>query len=107
MIVSSLGDTIFVEMGMHVGFELTTKAANDLLEHPLSHAIPLHSSRLETTGVKTMTITLKYKHIADDASLGFYRSGCFPVSWIIWRSKRDGSRPTSSQLHEDPSFRGA
>lgn len=76
VIVSSLGDTILVEMGMHVGFELSTKAANDLLfEHPISHAIPLHSSRLETTGVKTMTITLKYKHLSDDAALGFYRSG--------------------------------
>lgn len=74
-VVSSFGDTILVEIGLHTGFELTTKAANDLvLEHTIKHAIPVHSSRLETTSVKTLTITLKYKHTVEDASLGFYRS---------------------------------
>jgi len=36
--------------------------------------VPIHSARLETTSVKNILITLKYKHTVDDASLGFYRS---------------------------------
>ncbi|RPD65671.1 hypothetical protein L226DRAFT_501335 [Lentinus tigrinus ALCF2SS1-7] len=76
VVVSTFGDTILVEMGMHVGFDLTAKAANDLVfDGAIKQIVPIHSSRLETTGVKTMTITLKYKHIPEDASLGFYRSG--------------------------------
>ncbi|KAI0765370.1 hypothetical protein C8Q74DRAFT_1205117 [Fomes fomentarius] len=76
MVVSTFGDTILVEMGMHVGFDLTAKAANDLVfDGAIKTIVPIHSSRLETTGVKTMTITLKYKHVPEDASLGFYRSG--------------------------------
>ncbi|KAI0070759.1 hypothetical protein K474DRAFT_1631186 [Panus rudis PR-1116 ss-1] len=75
VIVSTFGDTILVEMGMHVGFDLTTKAANDLIfDKPIDAVIPIHSNRLETTGVKTMLITLKYKHIVEDAALGFFRS---------------------------------
>lgn len=74
-IVSTLGDTILVEMGIHVGFDLTSKAANDLvLDGAIKEVIPIHSKRLETTSVKTMTITLKYKHTFEDAALGFYRS---------------------------------
>ncbi|EPQ53447.1 hypothetical protein GLOTRDRAFT_100608 [Gloeophyllum trabeum ATCC 11539] len=74
-VVTTLGDTILVEVGLHTGFELATKGANDLLiEHPVSHLIPLHSKRLETTAVKELTITLKYKHTVEDASLGFFRS---------------------------------
>lgn len=69
------GDTILVEVGLHAGFDLTTTVANDLIiGHGVSSAIPLHSKRLETTGVKTLLITLKYKHTIEDASLGFYRS---------------------------------
>ncbi|KAI0827090.1 hypothetical protein BC628DRAFT_1319185 [Trametes gibbosa] len=76
VVVSTLGDTILVEMGMHVGFDLTAKAANDLIfDGAIKQVVPIHSRRLETTGVKTMTITLKYKHVPEDASLGFYRSG--------------------------------
>ena len=75
-IVSTFGDTILVEMGTHVGFDLTFKAANDLvIDGAIKKIVPIHSSRLETTGVKTMTITLKYKHVPEDASLGFYCSG--------------------------------
>ena len=74
-VVASLGDTLLVEMGMHVGFELSVKAANDLVfDKPLNAVIPIYSKRLETTGVKTMLITLKYTHIMEDASLGFFRS---------------------------------
>ncbi|KAJ4466868.1 hypothetical protein C8J55DRAFT_526586 [Lentinula edodes] len=75
LVVSSFGDTILVELGLHAGFELTTKAANDLIiEHGIKHAIPIHSSRLETTGVKVLLITLKFKHTIEDAALGFFRS---------------------------------
>ena len=74
-IVSTLGDTILVEMGMHVGLDLTAKAANDLiLDKAIKEVFPIHSKRLETTSVKTMLITLKYKHTIEDAALGFYRS---------------------------------
>ncbi|RDX54676.1 hypothetical protein OH76DRAFT_1340627 [Lentinus brumalis] len=76
VVLSTFGDTILVEMGMHVGFDLTAKAANDFVfDGAIKKIVPIHSSRLETTAVKTMTITLKYKHIPEDASLGFYRSG--------------------------------
>ncbi|KAG6917756.1 hypothetical protein DXG01_001161 [Tephrocybe rancida] len=75
VITASLGDSILVELGMHTGFELSAKAANDLVfKKPLDAVLPLHSKRLETTGVKILMITLKYKHIIDDAALGFYRS---------------------------------
>ena len=74
MVVSTVGDSILVEIPMHLGFDIATKLANDLVfEKPISHVVPLHSSRLETTRVKTMTITLKYKHTVEDAALGFYR----------------------------------
>ena len=36
--------------------------------------VPIHSGRLETTGVKVLLVTLKYKHTMSDAALGFYRS---------------------------------
>ena len=75
-IVATLGDTILVEMGVHAGFEVTTKIANDLvLDKAIKAVVPIHSDRLNTTGVKELLITLKYKHTLEDASLGFYRSG--------------------------------
>ncbi|KAF8882168.1 hypothetical protein CPB84DRAFT_1791095 [Gymnopilus junonius] len=36
--------------------------------------VPIHSNRLETTGVKVLLVTLKYKHTMSDAALGFFRS---------------------------------
>ncbi|THU94709.1 hypothetical protein K435DRAFT_899357 [Dendrothele bispora CBS 962.96] len=75
LVVSSFGDTILVELGLHAGFDLTTKAANDLvIEHSIKHAIPIHSKRLETTHVKVLLITLKFKSTVEDAALGFFRS---------------------------------
>ena len=45
-IVTSLGDSILVEIGMHAGFELTTKLANDLvIDKSIDHIIPIHSDR--------------------------------------------------------------
>ncbi|KAJ3559166.1 hypothetical protein NM688_g508 [Phlebia brevispora] len=74
-IVSTLGDTILVEMGIHAGFEATTKIANDLvLDKALKAVIPIHSATFETTGIKELLITLPYKQTLTDASLGFYRS---------------------------------
>lgn len=79
IIVGTVGDSLVVELGTHVGFELTTKVANDLVFDKTANAlIPIHSSRLETTGMKTMLITLKYKHIVEDAALGFFRSSMHP-----------------------------
>lgn len=75
VVVSTLGDTILVELGMHAGFDISAKVANDLVfDKPLKHIIPVHSKRLETTGIKVLLITLKYKHVVEDAALGFYRS---------------------------------
>ena len=75
VIVTSLGDTILVEIGMHVGFDLATKLANDLvIDKSINHIIPVHSSRLQTTSVKELLITLKFKHTVEEAQLGFYRS---------------------------------
>ncbi|KAJ7136122.1 hypothetical protein C8R44DRAFT_769733 [Mycena epipterygia] len=74
-VISMFGDTVLVEVGLHAGFSLTATAANDLLiEHPIKAIIPIYSKRLETTGVKELTITLKYKMTVTDAALGFYRS---------------------------------
>lgn len=73
--VGSLGDSIIVQMGVHAGFDLTTKAANDLVfDKPIKKLIPIHSKRLETTGIKTLTITLQFKQTVQDAALGFFRS---------------------------------
>lgn len=75
VVVSSLGDTIFVELGLHAGFELSARAANDLVfSHTANKLIPIHSERLDTTAVKVLLITLKYKNTMEDAALGFYRS---------------------------------
>lgn len=69
------GDTILVEVGLTAGFDLTTTVADELIiGHGVSAIIPIHSKRLETTNVKTLLITLKYKHTIADAALGFYRS---------------------------------
>jgi len=76
VIVASFGDSILVELGLHAGFGLGAKAANDLVfEKTFKHILPIHSKRLETTGVKVLLITLKYNHaVVEDAALGFYRS---------------------------------
>lgn len=75
VVVASLGDTILVELGLHAGFQLSTKVANDLVfGHTANKLIPIHSDRLETTAIKVLLITLKYKHTMEDAALGFYRS---------------------------------
>ncbi|KAL0580224.1 hypothetical protein V5O48_001817 [Marasmius crinis-equi] len=75
VVVSSFGDTILVHLALYAGFDVSTKAANDLLiEHPIKHVIPIHSSRLETTKVKVLVITLKFKATVEDAKLGFFRS---------------------------------
>ncbi|KAF8511568.1 hypothetical protein BU17DRAFT_97135 [Hysterangium stoloniferum] len=74
-ILSTFGDTIIVELGLHAGFDLGVKATNDLfIEHPLKKLIPSNDRRLTTTAIKSLTITLKYKHTTSDAALGFFRS---------------------------------
>lgn len=74
-VVDSFGDSILVEIGLIVGYDASTKVMNDLVvEHTIKHVIPAPSARLETTGVKRLLITLKYKHTLTDAQLGFFRS---------------------------------
>ncbi|KAK7046760.1 hypothetical protein R3P38DRAFT_2607790 [Favolaschia claudopus] len=74
-VISTFGDTILVELGIHAGFSLTTAAANDLLiDKPIKAVIPIHSKRLETTAIKELLITLKFRITMTDAALGFYRS---------------------------------
>ncbi|KAJ7669038.1 hypothetical protein B0H17DRAFT_217181 [Mycena rosella] len=74
-VISTFGDTILVEIGLHAGFSLAATAANDLvIDKSIKAVIPIHSKRLETTGVKVLLITLKYKMTMTDAALGFYRS---------------------------------
>ncbi|KAJ7599330.1 hypothetical protein C8J56DRAFT_187529 [Mycena floridula] len=75
LVVSSVGDTILVEIGLHAGFSLADQALDDVfIDKPINKLIPIHSKRLETTGTKEIGITLKYKHAFEDAALGFYRS---------------------------------
>ena len=95
VLISTFGDTIIVELGLHTGFEIGVKvyfsfqyhlqnfhnpfpfwkAANDLLiADPIKHVIPMHDNRLATTAIKSLTITLKYKHTITDAALGFFRA---------------------------------
>lgn len=51
------------------------KVANYLLiDKPANLLIPIHSNKLETTDVKKILITLQFKHILTDASLGYYRA---------------------------------
>ncbi|KII91140.1 hypothetical protein PLICRDRAFT_696263 [Plicaturopsis crispa FD-325 SS-3] len=72
---STIGDSILVEAGLHAGFHLAVDGLDELvISEPVHKLSPLHSRILETRDVKTLTITLKYKHIIEDAQLGFFRS---------------------------------
>jgi hypothetical protein len=87
VVLSSLGDTILVEIGLHSGFELSAKAANDLvIDHTAKKLIPIHSARLETNAIKVLLITLVYKHTMEDAALGFYRSSLH--EWVASVSRK-------------------
>ncbi|KAF8589146.1 hypothetical protein K439DRAFT_1658117 [Ramaria rubella] len=73
--ISTFGDTIIVELGLHAGFELGVKAGNDLIiEDTVKYIMPANDRRLTTTAIKSLTITLKFKHTTSDAALGFFRS---------------------------------
>ena len=75
VVIDTFGDTLLVEVGLSIGFAASAKVANDLIiEHTIKHMIPAPSARLQTTGVKELLITLKYKHTLEDAQLGFFRS---------------------------------
>lgn len=75
MAMSSFSDTVLVELGLHAGFAAAVQVGNEfLIDKPLNKIIPVHEANLTTTGVKTLTITLKYKHTVEDAKLGFFRS---------------------------------
>ncbi|QRW10763.1 hypothetical protein RhiLY_09762 [Ceratobasidium sp. AG-Ba] len=84
--VSGLGDTIAVEIGTAVAHDL----ADDLIADKTAKAIiPVHSARLETTSVKTILITLKYKHTMSDAALGFFRSGTVHADGDLFSNVKD------------------
>ncbi|KAG8716499.1 hypothetical protein FRC08_009408 [Ceratobasidium sp. 394] len=88
--ISSLGDTIAVEIGTVVAYDLGTKLANDLIaDKAVKAIIPVHSARLETTSVKTILITLKYKHTMSDAALGFFRSGTVHADGDLFSDVKD------------------
>lgn len=74
IIIGHFGDTIIVELAELAGYEATVKIGDELIDHSISNAIPIHSRVLETTGVKEITITLKFKHTTEDATLGFFKS---------------------------------
>ncbi|KAL2061124.1 hypothetical protein VTL71DRAFT_7397 [Oculimacula yallundae] len=75
MAMDSFGDTILVELGLHAGFSAAVQVGNEvLIDKPLNKIIPVHEANLRTSGVKALTITLKYKHTVEDAKLGFFRS---------------------------------
>jgi hypothetical protein len=83
VVVSSVGDSIMVELGAHVGFDLATTLANDLVfKKPLNYVLPTHSKRLETTSVKVLLITLRHKQVVGDAALGFFRSSVHRRVWL-------------------------
>lgn len=83
-VVSTFGDTILVELGLHAGFKVAVDAANDLvIDKPVKAIIPIHSKRLETTAVKVLLITIKYKITMTDAALGFYRSSVHKYVLVI------------------------
>ena len=73
--VAVFGGSIFVQMGLQAGFSVTTSMANNLvISSPLNKMIPIYSTRLQTTAVKVMLVTITYRHTMTDAGLGFFRS---------------------------------
>ncbi len=83
LVMTSFGDTILVEVGLHTGFEVSSKLAEDLfIEEPIKKVVGLHSKRLETTGIKVLLITLKFKLGGlEDARIGFFRSSVH--KWVL------------------------
>ncbi|KAG8757978.1 hypothetical protein FRC14_001047 [Serendipita sp. 396] len=75
VVVDSFGSTIIVELGILAGNEVGGQVANHLLiSKPTDLLIPKHSGKLETTDIKKLLITLVFKHILTDASLGYFRA---------------------------------
>lgn len=75
VVAESLGDSIVVELATQYGQDAVTGVADDyLIEGPIEKLAGDHQKMFETTGVKTLTITLDFKHTMSDARLGFYRS---------------------------------
>ncbi|KAF8511569.1 hypothetical protein BU17DRAFT_97136 [Hysterangium stoloniferum] len=74
-ILSTFGDSIIVDLVVQAGFDLGVKATDDLfIEHPLEKLIPSNDRRLTTTAIKSLTMSLEYKHTMSDAALGFFPS---------------------------------
>jgi hypothetical protein len=53
VLIGAVGDSLLVEVGLHEGFALGTKAADDFVfDGAAKVLVPLHSRVLETHGVK-------------------------------------------------------
>ncbi|KAH8830174.1 hypothetical protein DL96DRAFT_1668130 [Flagelloscypha sp. PMI_526] len=66
--VGAFGNTIIVDVALNLGAEGSTKPLDKLVFDRIK------SPALETTGLKVLAITLKFKHTVEDAYLGFFRS---------------------------------
>ncbi|KAG9035504.1 hypothetical protein FRB95_011210 [Tulasnella sp. JGI-2019a] len=78
--IADIGGSSFVS---HIAVEVIGAASRTaitetgnwlVVEKPIELMLPRHSKKLITTSVKTLVITVKYKHIVDDAALGYFRS---------------------------------
>ncbi|KAI5479897.1 hypothetical protein MNV49_002455 [Pseudohyphozyma bogoriensis] len=89
-VVGALGDSIVVELSTAVAWDVGNEVATDLIFHEAGNKVSVlvgseHEKLTSTTGVKSMTITLKYQHSTlTDAVLGFFRA--------------------STVVHQDPSL---
>jgi hypothetical protein len=117
--VSTIRDSVVVELGFRVGFEVSTKVSTQYLSFFPSldgcgsttllrmtycsrSLIPVHAKRLETTGVKTLVITARYKH-AQLGALGYFRAsnhggnvedGLFSAVTDYTSIEKDGGTPS-------------
>ncbi|KZW02933.1 hypothetical protein EXIGLDRAFT_744408 [Exidia glandulosa HHB12029] len=75
---SSLGDTVVAQLVSDAATNVITDAADDkFIEGPIEDRMPDYGKQHVSEGaegVKTVLVSLKYKHMTTDAALGFYRS---------------------------------
>ncbi|KAH8923498.1 hypothetical protein BT69DRAFT_1350120 [Atractiella rhizophila] len=107
-VVSLAGGSILVEIGVNVAANVaakaTTDAANELLgDLVYKKGYDVYRDRrikiLTTTDVKTMTVTLKYKHMLSDAYLGYFKgSDKVHKSTDLWGSENTWTTGSWSSL---------
>ena len=85
--ITSIGDSVTVEIGAAHVFDMELSMGERLLTTAInlgSQYLVNHDSVLQTTAVKDVLITLKYKHATTtDASLGFYRGALHKLVLLI------------------------